>query len=267
MNFGKFQESLSKLASYLVLPAEPDQIRLLQSFEDTQKRLHRAVGPFLQNTEAFEAAFSRLTERMEQLQSSIEKSAMPVIQTLSRLSIEAEKKRREAAVKVIREAKPYMNEAQEAAAVKILPELKEESSADKTKRLSVSDWMSLLALIFQLIFFVLNYIPDAQLDAIQEREGRLEILNEEIIDQNSEEIELLRKLVSIGQDIEDELENIEDPMQEVDDQTEGIGLPADNAVIMVDDGTEPTEDLDDHVKSESEEDDSGTLSRAEDLEQ
>ena len=151
-------------------------------------------------------------------------------------------------IRVLRSAGSYMDDDQKAVVDEIDPEIlnpSPEQPAAKPK-LSLSNLLAILGILINLVFVIIQQMPDEQLEEIAAQNEVMIEQNEDLIRQNSEELALLQQLADTGNQIADLLE---DAGVEIEDLTD---LQTDPDQVSVDspesdpgsDGQQDTADAD-----------------------
>ncbi len=135
--------------------------------------------------------------KMQQLSQSF-KDSLPVSDELQ-----------QSIIRVLRSAGSYMDDEQKAVVDEIDPEILNPSPdqpAAKPK-LSIPILLAILNLLMNLVFFIIQQMPDEQLEEIAAQNEVVIEQNEDLIRQNSEELALLQQLADTGNQIADLLED------------------------------------------------------------
>ena len=143
------------------------------------------------------SSYMSTLSKMQQLSQSF-KDSLPVSDELQ-----------QSIIRVLRSAVSYMDDDQKAVVDEIDPEIlnsSPEQSAVKPK-LSIPVLLAILNLLMSLVFFIVQRLPNEQLEEIAAQNEVMIEQNEDLIRQNSEEIALLQQLADTGNQIADLLED------------------------------------------------------------
>lgn len=115
----------------------------------------------------------------------------------------------ESARESIEMASRYLSDEHHEKVESVALELASEEPATKVpahRRLSVSDWIGLLNILVTLILAVLSYLPDPQLDELIHEETIVIEQQEALLNQQSEEIQVLKQLLESANYVSDVLD-------------------------------------------------------------
>lgn len=138
-------------------------------------------------------------------------------------------------VESLRAGERYIEDKQKTVIDNIDPEILNPSSAPAPKPiLSVSNLLAILGILMNIVFFIIQQLPNEQLEEITSQNETIIQQNDDLLYQHSEEIALLKQLTDTSQQITDLLEELDIDSLDTDDLDDAPDTFADPDQVPVD---------------------------------